>query len=73
MNDLNSPFMREHIQIAMQERYEAAHGRPGEISLTVVVLAYVASAVRRAAAAVESWARGASDPVTHTGVPRRAH
>jgi len=74
MNDLNTPFLREYIQIAVQERLDAAHGRSGEISTTVVVLGYVASAVRRAAAAVESWARGADDPVTtHTGVPHRAH
>ncbi len=74
MNDFNTAFARELIPIVIQERYEAAHGRPGEISLTVVVLGHVASAVRRAAAAVESWAHGtASEPVTTTGVPHRAH
>ena len=60
--DLNTIFFVEHSEAFIASRLESArYYREGTGSPLVAIIGAVASALRRAAARIETWSRGNSD------------
>ncbi len=69
--DLNIRFLSEYPELYMKSRRESAGlYRAGTGSLTVVMIAAVASGIRRASARVERWARGTEKDVPECRLPQ---
>jgi hypothetical protein len=72
MNDFNPLVIELQMEDYVERRLQDARRRSSEVSVTLVVLGHVAAAVRRVAAAVESWADGAAEPSSSAGLRGRA-
>jgi hypothetical protein len=60
--DLNTAFIVNHSKLYTESRLaSASHFRYGNGSPATSMIAVIAAGVRRAAATVERWARGASN------------
>ena len=69
--DLNNYFLANHSSHFVESRRASAGTlRYGNGSTTTAMIGALAAAVRRAAAAVERWARGGNGNVTEQGLPR---
>lgn|GEM_PF-6142937 len=69
--DLNTQFIVNHSQHFIESRLASSRQyRYGSGSPAAAMIAVVAAGIRRAAATVERWARGASGDVVEYRLPR---
>jgi hypothetical protein len=69
--DLNAQFVTDHSQHFVESRLQSARAyRYGNGSPAAAMIASVAAGIRRMAATIERWARGANSDVVEYRLPR---
>ena len=69
--DINTGFISNYSEIYVANRIASARTYSyGNASFTAAIIASVAAGIRRAAATIEGWARGANADIIEYRLPR---